>query len=90
MDEYQIQTPKSFVELTEHQTQEEAKEYLVENKLLAGKPKFINGKWYSAYSPVGELMVKCVEQAARMMNLPVKITGEYLVGLPEEGWAGTH
>lgn len=90
LDEYQIQTPKSFVEFVKHETQEAAKEFLLDNKLMAGKPKLIEEVWYSVYSPVGELMVKCVEQAAKMMRFPVKITGEYLVGLPSEGWAGTH
>ena len=60
------------------------------NKLMAGKPKLINGEWFAVYSIVGELMVKCVEKAAQIMNFPVHITGEYLVGLPSEGWAGTH
>ena len=67
-----------------------AKEATYNGKLMAGKPKFINGEWFAVYSIVGELMVKCVEKAAQLMNFPVHITGEYLIGLPSEGWAGTH
>ena len=110
VDEYQIQTPKSFVKLLpiifdgkerllnkkgELESDSElanrlAKEIAIENRIMAGKPKLINGEWFAAYSPVGELMVKCVEKAAQIMGFPVHITGEYLVGLPSEGWAGTH
>lgn len=89
-DEYQMQVPKEFVTLVPFNTEEEAKQHKIEGKQMAGKPKCINGVWYAVYSQVGELVVGCIEQAAKMMNLPVKITGDYLVGTPEEGWAGTH
>ena len=89
-DEYQIQVPKSFVNLVECSGKEEAQSLTIDGKKMAGKPKQIDGKWYAVHSPVGELMVKCVEQAAKLMLLPVHITGEYLVGLPSEGWSGTH
>jgi DNA polymerase I-like protein with 3'-5' exonuclease and polymerase domains len=89
-DEYQIQVPKSFVNLVECSSKEEAQSLTIDGKKMAGKPKQIDGKWYAVHSPVGELMVKCVEQAAKLMLLPVHITGEYLVGLPSEGWSGTH
>ena len=90
LDEYQIQVPKSFVNLVECSGKEGAQSLTTDGKKMAGKPKQIDGKWYAVHSPVGELMVKCVEQAAKLMLLPVHITGEYLVGLPSEGWSGTH
>lgn len=85
-----MQVPKQFVTLYPFETEEEAKEFVLEGKQMAGKPKLIDGVWCAVYSRVGELVVGCIEQAAKMMNLPVKITGDYLVGTPEEGWAGTH
>lgn len=90
LDEYQIQVPKSFVNLVECSDKEKAQFFTIDGKKMAGKPKQIDSKWYAVHSPVGELMVKCVEQAAKLMMLPVHITGEYLVGLPSEGWSGTH
>ncbi len=46
-----------------------------------------NGKIQIQYCPVGEMVVKCVEKAARMMGSPVHITGAYLTGA---NWAECH
>lgn len=46
-----------------------------------------NGKIQIQYCPVGEMVVKCVEKAARMMGSPVHITGAYLTG---KSWADCH
>ena len=46
-----------------------------------------NGKVQITYCPVGEMVVKCVEKASRVMKLPVLITGEYLCG---QNWAECH
>ena len=46
-----------------------------------------NGKLQIRYCPVGEMVVRCVEQAAKMMQSPVFITGEYLTG---RNWAECH
>lgn len=46
-----------------------------------------NGKIKVMYCPVGEMVVKCVEKAAQMMNSPVHITGDYLTG---QNWAQCH
>lgn len=45
------------------------------------------GKIEIGYCPVGEMVVKCVEQAARMMQSPVHITGAYLTGM---SWGDCH
>lgn len=45
------------------------------------------GKIEIVYCPVGEMVVKCVEQAARLMKSPVHITGAYLTGM---NWATCH
>jgi hypothetical protein len=39
------------------------------------------------YCPVGEMVVRCVEKAAQMMNSPVFITGAYLCG---SNWSDCH
>lgn len=39
------------------------------------------------YCPVGELVVKCIEKAAKMMESPVLITGAYLTG---QNWSDCH
>lgn len=46
-----------------------------------------NGKFEVIYCPVGEIVVKCIEKAAKMMNSPVHITGAYLTG---QNWADCH
>lgn len=46
-----------------------------------------NGKIQIQYCPVGEMVVKCVEKAARIMGSPVHITGAYLTG---NNWADCH
>ena len=46
-----------------------------------------NGKLQVQYCPVGEMVVKCVEKAAKMMGSPVHITGAYLTG---KNWAECH
>ncbi|AFU63710.1 DNA-directed DNA polymerase [Salmonella phage GEC_vB_MG] len=46
-----------------------------------------DGKIHIQYCPVGEMVVKCVEKAARMMGSPVHITGAYLTG---KNWAECH
>lgn len=46
-----------------------------------------NGKVQLQYCPVGEMVVKCIEKAAKMMGSPVHITGAYLTGA---NWAQCH
>lgn len=46
-----------------------------------------NGKLQVQYCPVGEMVVKCVEKAAKMMGSPVMITGAYLTG---RNWSECH
>lgn len=46
-----------------------------------------DGKIQIQYCPVGEMVVKCVEKAAKMMGSPVMITGAYLTG---RNWSECH
>nr|UVX65262.1 MAG: DNA polymerase family A [Bacteriophage sp.] len=46
-----------------------------------------DGKIHIQYCPVGEMVVRCVEKAARIMGSPVHITGAYLTGA---NWAQCH
>lgn len=46
-----------------------------------------NGKIQIRYCPVGEMVVHCIEKAAKMMGSPVHITGGYLMGY---NWAECH
>lgn len=59
--------------------------------ILSGNTKVLDdGSIGIAYSRAGELMVKCIEDAYKLLKCPVHITGEYLMASPEEGWAGAH
>lgn len=46
-----------------------------------------DGKIHIQYCPVGEMVVRCVEKAARIMGSPVHITGAYLTG---RNWSDCH
>lgn len=86
-DELQVQTPEKFVEKFFFDSKEEAEEFKLEGKIMNGKVKQEGDKWVSIYSPIGELAVKSIEKAAKMMGSPIHITGEYLTG---DSWATTH
>jgi len=59
--------------------------------VLSGNIKVLdNGNIARAYCRAGELMVKAIEDAYKMLNFKVPITGEYLIATPEEGWGGSH
>lgn len=99
-DEYQLEVPEHFKQVTIFNTEAEAKEY-VEGCIAKGmkldghcvkEGKFKcdpneDGTYTIIYCPVGEMVVKCIERATRMMKIPVKITGEYLTGY---SWADCH
>lgn len=100
LDEIQVQVPEKFKKITEHDTLQDAQEYvdmMIEkghcfdgHYVKAGKvisEPDSEGKYKILYCPVGELATKCVEKASRMMQLPVLITGEYLCGYT---WADSH
>ncbi len=46
-----------------------------------------DGKLVLIYCPVGEMVVRSIEKAAKMMGSPVFITGGYLTG---QSWAECH
>lgn len=59
--------------------------------VLSGNTKVLkDGTIGRCYSRAGELMVKCIEDAYKLLEFKVPITGEYLVASSEEGWAGAH
>jgi len=67
---------------------ENKKEVLDENGNPVRDPVLnADGKIEIIYCPVGELVVKCIEKAAKMQGSPVHITGEYLTGY---NWADCH
>lgn len=86
-DEFQISSSSEFIEKYEFETKEEAESFKIEGKVMNGKARQEDGKWYAIYSPVGEMVVKCIERAARMMGCPLHLTGDYLCGFD---WSETH
>lgn len=55
---------------------------------LSGNTRVLdNGSIGRGYCRAGELMVKCIEDAYKMLDFKVPITGEYLVG---KDWSETH
>jgi len=99
-DEYQLEVPEKFRKVWKFKKEEEAKAF-VEQCLAKGmvmdghcvkEGKFKcdpdeDGVYTIIHCPVGQMVVKCVEQATRMMKAPLKITGEYLTGA---NWGECH
>lgn len=99
-DEYQLEVPHKFKKTWTFDNEADAKKFveacLAKKMILDGhcvkEGKFKcdpdeNGIYTIMYCPVGEMVVRCVEQAARMMKSPVHITGEYLTGM---NWGACH
>lgn len=100
LDEYQLEVPNKFKKEWKFTVEAEAKAFveacLAKGMVMDGhcvkEGKFKcdpdeKGVYTIIYCPVGEMVVKCVEQATRMMNAPLKITGEYLTGA---NWGECH
>jgi hypothetical protein len=68
-------------------TKDEAKEFSVDNFILSGNVREINGKWGRAYAKSGEFAVKSIERAAEILGCPFGITGDYLIGT---NWGECH
>lgn len=86
-DEAQIQVHKSLVKEFVFDTEDAAKEFAIEGRLLGGVHEKSNGKWVTHFSPVGELASKACQQAAEYYNLRVKLAADYDVG---SNWAECH
>ncbi|UZZ63965.1 DNA-directed DNA polymerase [Escherichia phage A7_1] len=99
-DEYQLEVPHKFKKTWTFDNEADAKKFveacLAKKMVLDGhcvkEGKFKcdpdeNGIFTITYCPVGEMVVRCVEQAAKMMKSPVMITGEYLTGM---NWGACH
>ncbi|AEZ66172.1 DNA polymerase [Pectobacterium phage phiTE] len=100
LDEYQLEVPHKFKKEWKFNDEATAKAFveqcLAKGMVMEGRcvkeGKFKcdpdeSGVYTVVYCPVGHMVVKCVEQAARMMKSPVFITGEYLTG---ESWGTCH
>lgn len=101
LDEIQCQVPESFKDVKVFNSVEEAqaycehavkvKKYVFDGHYFKGGKVTAepdeNGKVTIIRCPVGELLVRCVEKAAKLMEIPVFITGEYLCGY---SWADSH
>lgn len=99
-DEYQLEVPNKFKKEWKFTVEAEAKAFveacLAKGMVMDGhcvkEGKFKcspdeNGVYTIVHCPVGQMVVKCVEQATRMMNAPLMITGEYLTGA---NWGECH
>ena len=91
-DESQIEVVKSLVKFKTFSTKEQCNEFRLQEKEHSGKiwseahesPK---GGWFVAYSRVGELVVKAVEETSSFYNLNVPLSADYVVG---RSWADCH
>lgn len=100
LDEYQLEVPEKFKKVWKFDNEADAKAFveaclakkmvLDDHCVKEGKFKCDpdeNGIYTIIYCPVGEMVVRCVEQAAKMMKSPVHITGAYLTGYT---WGDAH
>lgn len=100
LDEYQLEVPHKFKKAWKFTNEAQAKTFveacLAKGMVMEGRcvkeGKFKcdpdeDGIYNVVHCPVGQMVVKCVEKAAQMMNSPVHITGEYLTG---SSWGECH
>lgn len=86
-DESQIEVTKDLVKFKIFNTEEEAKAFKIEGKVLSSVGHAPDGRSYRAYSEVGELASKAVEEASRYYNMNIKLSAGYAVA---KRWSDTH
>lgn len=87
-DEMSNVVDKSIVDWHSFDTEDEAKAFTIEGKVLSEVAHFpTSKKYWKFYSRTGEILQQSVELASEQLNLPFKLTGEYALGL---SWADTH
>lgn len=101
LDEIQCQVPEEFKDVKVFSSVEEAQKYCDDktknDRYVFDGHCFKGGEVVATPNekgevkivrcPVGELLVRCVERAVKVMNIPVHITGEYLTGTD---WSQCH
>jgi hypothetical protein len=84
-DESQLELTKDLVKFKMFNTEDDAKSY---NKPhWSDVAKAPDGRYYRAYSIVGELAQKAVQEAGQYYNLNVELTAGYMVG---RNWKECH
>ena len=68
-------------------TEEEAKAFNIEGRLVGDVHQNSDGKWATHFSPVGELASLSAQRAAEYYKLRVKLSADYVVG---HNWAECH
>lgn len=76
-DEICTYTRKDLVKFKRVASKEEGDEFMLEN--YHSKPFEKDGQWWSAYSPVGEALIRSFQESGKKLGLTIPITGEYQV-----------
>jgi len=86
-DEAQFELSKSLVKFKMFATEEEAKAFKEEGKVWSDVGHAPDGRYYRAYSIVGELASKAITEAGKYYKLNVELTAGYQIG---RNWANCH
>lgn len=85
-DEISCEVDRSLIEMYPFATEDEAKEFNIEGKVLSEVKEF-KGRFWKFYSPSGEMTQQAVNEASTELGSPYPLTGDYAVG---PSWAYTH
>jgi len=78
-DEYQLQVCPTLVELKEFDSEEEAREFIIEGKRMSDL-SHVGDKVWRGYSPVGAKMSEAIALAAEYYGMRVPFDGDYQIG----------
>ena len=79
-DEFQYEVPDELIDVYTFETEEEAKNFSVEGKLLSSVKK-VEGKFIRYYCIIGDLGNKSLQMAGEYLNMPVEFRADYDIGI---------
>lgn len=87
MDEAQVEVSRDLVKFKMFKTEEEAKNFNEVGKVWSDVGHAPDGRYFRAYSVVGELAAKAVNMSGEYYKLNVELTAGYQVG---RNWKECH
>ena len=86
MDECQWQVSPDLVDIYEFDSEDEAKAFNLEGKILSNVRK-VGDKFVRGWSIVGQVFAETMEEAGEYYNFRVKLAADYDIGTD---WSETH
>ena len=86
LDECQWQVSPEFIDIYEFDTEEEAKDFAIEGKILSNVHKR-GDKFVRGWSEVGQIFAETMVEAGEYYNFRVPLAADYDIGT---NWSETH